>query len=175
MKTEGMEDGTTEIIGRISVKLKNAGFAFARKPILIGGAALEYCGLRRAGADVDRVISNGDCRQLAVGYPEARKDISGDLGVVIGEFEIWRSIALLDYDFFSVGAIDEGAVTVISLDRLLLTRVRAVEVEKYRKDLELIKNHYYRRFRNCDYLHEAETRIKSCEASGGVIYAGKYD
>ena len=104
----------------------------------------------------------------------SRKDIYGDLGVVLGVFEIWRSIALLDYAFLGQGALDEGGLRIVSLDRLLLMRVCAMEVPKYRRDLELIKQRYYERGRNAAFLREAETHIPSYEQQGGVVFGGRY-
>lgn len=94
--------------------------------------------------------------------------------MVISELEIWRSIALLDYDFFLKDAIDEGNSFVVSLDRLLLMRVCAMDVEKYKKDLITMKEYYYKYFRNQEFLHEAETYIMSYDKSGGIIFGGKY-
>lgn len=76
------------------------------------------------------------------------------MGFIINTFEIWRSIALIDYDFFLKDAVDEGNVLVVSIDRLLWMRVCAMEVEKYKKDLDLMKEYYYEHFRNQCYLQE---------------------
>lgn len=76
-------------------------------------------------------------------YPEKKKDLFGDLGLVIDKFEIWRSIAHLDYNFYKKEAMEEDEVFIISIDRLLWSRVCAMEVEKYRNDLMLMKEYYY--------------------------------
>lgn len=163
-----------QVIERIESSLRDARLAFARKPIVIGGMAMEYYGMRKAGADIDLVISDGDYRALADRYPEKRKDIYGDLGVVIDAFEIWRSIALLDYDFYRKDAADEGNILVVSLDRLLFMRVCAMDVEKYRKDLLTMKEYYFERFTNTAFKREAESHSASYEKSGGVVFGGKY-
>ena len=121
------------------------------------------------------MIENADYQALARQYPEKRKDIFGDLGVVVGEFEIWRSIALFDYDFFRKDAIEEGGILIVSIDRLLWMRVCAMNVEKYRNDLELMKNYYYRHFTNPDYLVEARTHETSYAKTGGTVFGGKYE
>lgn len=163
-----------QVIERIESRLNSIGLAFARKPIVIGGMAMEYYGMRKAGADIDMVISNEDYLALAEKHPGKRKDIYGDLGVVISEFEIWRSIALLDYDFFLKDAIQEGSLLVVSLDRLLFMRVCAMEVDKYRKDLMTMKEYYYEHYRNQMFLNEAQTHTASYEKSGGTVFGGKY-
>ncbi|GHV19700.1 hypothetical protein FACS18949_15550 [Clostridia bacterium] len=161
-------------VDNIAKKLPIIGHTFTAPPIVIGGMAMEYYGIRKSGADIDLVIRDEDYQILANTYPDKRKDIYGDLGVVIESFEIWRSIALLDYEFFATGAIDWGAIKIVSLDRLLFSRVSAMEVEKYRNDLDLIKQYYYDTFRNGEFCHEAETHIPSYELSGGVVLGGKY-
>lgn len=162
------------VIEIITCKLNQNNIPFLSKPLIIGGKAMEYYGMRKAGADIDLVITNEDYHKLAKQYPDNRKDIYGDLGVVINEFEIWRSIALLDYDFLRQNATDYGNVLMISLDKLLLLRVCAMEVEKYRNDLDLMKQYYYDNFRNQDYLSEANTHISTYTKTHGFVFGGQY-
>lgn len=163
-----------QVTETVVARLKDTGLAFVRKPIVIGGMAMEYYGMRKAGADMDLVIADEDYQTLAEKYPEKRKDIYGDLGVVIGEFEIWRSIALLDYGFYLKDAVDAGNVLVVSLDRLLFMRVCAMGVEKYKKDLMTMKEYYFEHFSNPAFKREAERHNASYEKAGGVIFGGKY-
>ena len=164
-----------EVTARVKERLLPLSLTFQKKPILIGGMAMEYYGMRKAGADIDLVISNEDYLALAAKYPDRRKDIYGDLGLLLNEFEIWRSIALLDYDFFLKDAIDEGEVFVVSIDRLLWMRVCAMEVEKYRKDLGLMKEYYYAHYTNPDYLREARAHDSSYAKFHGAVVGGKYE
>ncbi len=136
--------------------------------------AMDYYGLRKTGADIDLVICDADYQSLSAAMPEKRKDIYGDLGVVTGPFEIWRSIALFDYEFYLKDAIDEGATFVVSIDRLLLMRVLAMDVEKYKNDLKLVKGYYYKAFMNGAFLSEARARQASYEKNRGIVLGGKY-
>jgi hypothetical protein len=120
------------------IDLSKLNFIFSSKPLLVGGKAMEYYGLRQAGADIDFVITAEDYRRLSAQYPDHLKDLWGDLGVCEFEFEIWQSICLLDYDYLSCGAVELDEYLVISLERLLVLKALAVEVEKYRKDVLLI-------------------------------------
>ena len=106
-----------ELLNRVQIELNKEQICFNSKPILIGGMAMEYYGMRKSGADIDFVITDADYQSLALKHPDCLKDLWGDLGVVVGKFEIWRSIALLDYDFYIKDAVDEGDVFVVSLDR----------------------------------------------------------
>ena len=121
---------------------------------------MEYYGIRKSGKDIDFVITDKDYQRLAEKYPEKRKDLYGDLGVAVDEFEIWRSIAHLDYDFFRKEAVDEGDIFVISIDRLLWTRVCGMDVEKYT---------------NQQYHKEALLHENSYKKMNGVVFSGKYE
>lgn len=162
-------------VSRIAMSMIDNNLSFATKPILIGGMAMEYYGMRKSGPDIDLIITNEDYQALAKEYPEQRKDLYGDLGVVVGEFEIWRSIAHLDYDFFKKDAIEKDNIFIISIDRLLWTRVCAIGVEKYRKDLELLKQYYYKTYTNSQYHKEAQLHEKSYQKMDGAVLGGKYD
>ena len=120
------------------INLEKLDFEFASKPLLIGGKAMEHYGLRKAGADIDFVITEEDYERLAQKYPEHLREIGGDLGVCVFEFEIWKSICLFDYQFLSVGAIERDAYLIISLDRLLFLKALGMREDKYHRDLELI-------------------------------------
>ncbi|MDR0929855.1 MAG: hypothetical protein LBM74_09140 [Oscillospiraceae bacterium] len=87
-------------IEKINSELNKQNLTFTKSPLVIGGMAMQYYGLRKSGADIDLIICDDDYQTLAAKFPDKRKDIYGDLGVVIEPFEIWRCIALLDYDHF---------------------------------------------------------------------------
>jgi hypothetical protein len=122
----------------LPIDLGKLDFAFSVKPLLIGGMAMQYYGLRPSGRDIDLVIPREDRARLAARYPDGHKDLYGDLGVCVYEFEIWQTICLFDYAFLSPGAIDCGDFLVISLEKLLFLKALAMKVPKYHRDLELI-------------------------------------
>lgn len=160
---------------RVKNAILKSNLQFSSKPILIGGQAMEYYGIRKSGKDIDFVISDEDYQMLAEKYPEKRKDLYGDLGVTVDEFEIWRSIAHLDYVFYKKEAIDEDNFYVISIDRLLWTRVCAMDVEKYRNDLILMREYYYKKYTNQQYHQEAMLHEKSYRKMNGVVFGGMYE
>ncbi|MDR3598035.1 hypothetical protein [Clostridium sp.] len=163
------------VVNYVTEMLKSSNLSFIDKPILIGGMAMEYYEMRKAGADIDLIITDEDYKELAQKYPNERKDLYGDLGMVIGKFEIWRSIAHLDYNFFKKDAIEQENILIVSIDRLLWTRVCAMEVEKYRNDLELLKEYYYENYTNQKYHKEALSHEKSYLKMNGAVFGGKYD
>jgi hypothetical protein len=113
-------------------------FTFTTPPLLIGGMAMEYYNLRPSGADVDFVITEEDYDRLARQYPDHLKDLGGDLGVCVFEFEIWKSICLFDYGFLAEGALEQEDYRVISLEKLLFLKALGMKVDKYHHDLELL-------------------------------------
>ena len=163
------------VIDQLKRQFDEKKIQFTKKPILIGGMAMEYYSMRQSGADIDLLICDEDYQLLACKFPNDRKDIWGDLGVIIDPLEIWRCIMLLDYNFYLKDAIDEGIAYVVSLDRLLLTRVLAMDVPKYMDDLKLMKNYYLGTFMNKGFLKTQEEHIDSYRSThDGVIFGGKY-
>lgn len=81
-----------EVMKQVMDMLSASKLSFSEKPVLIGGRAMEYYEMRKSGEDIDLVITDNDYQKLAEKYPDQRKDLYGDLGLVIGDFEIWRSI-----------------------------------------------------------------------------------
>jgi hypothetical protein len=122
----------------MDIDLKKLTFIFTTRPLLIGGKAMEYYRLRPSGADIDFVITAEDYARLAQRYPDHKKDLGGDLGICIYEFEIWKSICLFDYPFLADGAVELDGYRVISLEKLLFLKALGMKEAKYHRDLELI-------------------------------------
>ena len=59
----------------MNIELEKLNHQFAHKPLLIGGMAMEYYGLRKAGADVDLVVHPADHAALLKQYPDHVKDL----------------------------------------------------------------------------------------------------
>lgn len=120
------------------IDLTSLGYTFSTKPLLIGGMAMEFYGLRPAGRDIDFVITRQDYDGLAALYPDYLRDLFGDLGVCVGEFEIWTSICLFDYAFLSSNALEGAEYKIISLEKLLFLKAMGMNLPKYEADLRLI-------------------------------------
>ena len=123
-----------------NIDLTKIDYSFIHKPLLIGGKAMEYYELRKAGNDIDFVITTEDYEGLKEKYPdpEYHRDLFGDLGIMINEFEIWKCILLFDYEFLSEDAIEKEEYLIISLEKLLFLKALAMKEEKYHNDLKLI-------------------------------------
>ena len=122
----------------MNIGLSKLDHTFQNKPLLVGGMAMEYYGLRKAGADVDLVIHPDDHAALMKKYPDHIRDLYGDIGICEFGFEIWNQICTFDYQYLKEGAQEEDDHLVISLEKLLFMKALAMEIPKYHKDLELI-------------------------------------
>jgi len=122
----------------LTIDLAKLRYTFQSKPLLIGGKAMEFYGLRPAGDDIDFVVTRADYAGLVVLYPERTKDLFGDLGVCVYEFELWTCICLFEYSFLSANAIEAEHFLVISLERLLFLKALAMKEPNYERDLRLI-------------------------------------
>ncbi|MCL5270066.1 MAG: hypothetical protein M1457_05855 [bacterium] len=120
------------------MELPDLNYTFTQKPLVVGGMAMEYHGLRKSGRDVDLVAPAEDIAALTQLYPERVKNLWGDLGVCPGDYEIWKTICLLDYKTLRQGAIELDHVLVISLEKLLLMKALAMANEKYLNDTKLV-------------------------------------
>jgi hypothetical protein len=129
----------------MDITLEKLAYQFQDKPLLIGGKAMEYYGLRKAGADIDLVISLHDHANLKHQYPHHIKDLYGDIGVCEFEFEIWNQICRYDYEDLRIGAIEDDAILIISLERLLFLKTLAIKEEKYFQDVLLLVDEILRR------------------------------
>jgi hypothetical protein len=120
------------------IDLDKLQYTFLAKPLLIGGKAMEYYELRPAGADLDFVIAAEDYVALARKYPEHTREVFGDVGVCVYEFELWKCILLFPYDFLAVGAVEQADFRIISLEKLLFLKALAIAEPKYAQDVRLI-------------------------------------
>ena len=122
----------------MKIDLTKLHYPFKSKPLLVGGETKEYYGIRKSGHDTDLIVTNDDYEELAKLYPENLKDLWGDFGVCVFDFEIWKTICLFDYAYLSEKALEKDDYLIISLEKLLFLTALAMNKEKYHKDLELI-------------------------------------
>jgi len=87
----------------VKLLIEKLNYQFQDKPLVIGGNAMEYYGLRKSGADIDLVISARDHENLRRQYPDHIKDLYGDIGICKFEFEIWNQICRFDYEDLKEG------------------------------------------------------------------------
>lgn len=162
-----------------SVDLSFLEITFSSKPLIVGGLAMEYYGLRKKGKDIDFIIKNSDYETLANKYPNNRKDKWGDLFVSFNYYEFLRSIFRFDYNFFSDGAVECEKCRVISIEKLFFMKVLAFdnqpEVPKHKQDYRLVFDYFLKMFQNKDYATNANKHIDDyLSAPDGTICNSNY-
>ena len=133
------------IVKGMTIPLETLDYTFLDKPLLVGGMAMEYYGLRKTGADIDLVISARDHARLKLQYPDHIKDLYGDIGICEFTFEIWNQICRYDYEELRIDALEEPDLLIISLEKLLFLKTLAIKQEKYYQDVLLLVDEILRR------------------------------
>ena len=152
------------------------GYEFLDKPVIFGGLAMEYYGLRKHGDDVDFIVTNRDYQWLKAKFPNNRKDIWGDFGIQVNGFELFRSVYRFDHAHYSLGAVELRNYYIVGIDMLFRMKAFALGVApKHDADFQLLKS-YYQRFENREYRDYLERHIERYTSSKDGIFVGiSYD
>jgi hypothetical protein len=159
-----------------TIAIQRLGYEFLDKPVIVGGLAMEYYGLRKHGDDIDFIVSERDYQRLKVRFPDNRKDVWGDFGVLVNGFELFRSIYKFDHAHYSLGAIELTKYRIVSIDMLFRMKVFAIGVaEKHDRDVQLLKA-YYQRFQNPKYQGYLDRHVDRYTSSeNGIFFGISYD
>jgi hypothetical protein len=117
-------------------------FPFISKPVLFGGKAMEFYGLRK-GHDFDWVVSPEDFSWLRQCFPEwGFINLFGDEGVRVGDHEFYLTHFGYGYAQWKHGAIERQDHHVIHLELLLFLKTMTLVYEpdnrKARSDIPLL-------------------------------------
>jgi hypothetical protein len=118
-------------------------YRFTLKPILFGGKAMEFHGLRQ-GNNYDLLVQRDEFRSLWTQFPEQRViHPAGQRVLRFDPFEFYEDQFGYDYFLLFRHAIDQGDYLVLPVEMLLfLTLLRSVrepgETTKVTQDLALL-------------------------------------
>lgn len=159
-----------------TINIQKLGYRFLDKPVIVGGLAMEYYELRKHGADVDFIVTERDYQGLKVQFPNNRKDVWGDFGILVNGFELFRSIYRFDHAHYSQGAIELTNYRIVSIDMLFRMKVFAIGVaQKHDSDVQLLKE-YYQQFQNREYREYLDRHIDRYTSSeNGIFFEISYD
>ncbi len=130
----------------MKVPLHIIDYSFKHQPIVIGGYAMMYYGLRKAGQDVDLVVAKEDFSDMWTRFPHRRVEKFGEIGIYHKPFEIWPVFRGYTYWQLRKMSHEEGLFRVVSLKMLYTLKMLSATDErldpvirqKYAKDLALI-------------------------------------
>lgn len=117
-------------------------FKFQYKPLLIGGLAMEYYDLRKAGNDIDFILNISDYNNLkknlaSFKYSKLNNKL-GDQGIAFRQIEMWSSAFNYQYQFLTTNAIEDHHSLIISLEKLLFLKSLDINKKKCRIDSRLL-------------------------------------
>jgi len=158
------------------INIQRLGYDFLDKPVLVGGLAMEYYGLRKHGDDIDFIVTDRDYQVLKAIFPGNRKDVWGDFGILVNGFELFRSIYKFDHAHYSLRAIELANYKIVNIDTLFRMKVFAMGVaEKHDSDIRLLKG-YYQQFQNPKYQNYLDRHIERYTSSkDGIFTEISYD
>jgi hypothetical protein len=155
-----------------TINIQRLGYQFLDKPVIVGGLAMEYYGLRKHGDDIDFIVTERDYQRLKVKFPDHRKDVWGDFGFLVNGFELFRSIFKFDHAYYSLDATELANYKVVNIDMLFRMKVFALGVaKKHDRDVELLKD-YYRLFQNRKYQEYLDRHVDRYISSKDGIFVG---
>jgi len=97
-------DGLDVIVGDIAFRHPDVSDTMLKwstdENIWLRRTAIDHQLSRKDKTDIDLFVTNEDYRALAKKYPNGKKDIWGDLGILVGRYDLLRSVFRLDYDFY---------------------------------------------------------------------------
>ena len=149
------------MLAKVRAEMSKLGYNFKKKPILIGGGAMEYYGMRTTGHDFDFIISMEDAHQLkrtyelnhfggSAGADGFSKDMDSSF-TAIGGLEVDLAVTMFQYgyDYFVKNAAPLEEYLVVSREDLLLMKCLAAAnpvgwedlptgISKQRADMDLI-------------------------------------
>ena len=159
-----------------TINIQKLAYEFLDKPVIVGGLAMEYYGLRKHGDDIDFIVTNRDYQRLKVKFPNNRKDVWGDFGILVDGFELFRSIYRFDHAHYSLGALELTNYKIVSIDMLFRMKVFALGVaKKHDCDVQLLKE-YYQRFQNREYQNYLDRHVDRYTSSeNGIFVEINYD
>lgn len=175
-KKNGGESKVDELELETTINIQRLGYEFLDKPVIVGGLAMEYYGLRKHGDDIDFIVTERDYQRLKARFPNHRKDVWGDFGILVDGFELFRSIYKFDHAHYALGAIELTNYQIVSIDLLFRMKVFALGVApKHDGDVQLLKG-YYLQFQNRDYQDYLDRHIERYTSSENGIFMGvNYD
>ena len=98
-----------------------AGHVFRKKPLLIGGRAMECYDLRKAGDDIDLLVAEEDFHLLASHYSAIASPM-GDEGVRVETVELWKTSWRYSYEQLLGGAEEEARYFIIAREALFFLK-----------------------------------------------------
>ena len=124
-------------------------YKFEKKPLVVGGLAMEYYGIRKTGHDYDYMVSKKDWKQLKKIHPKkinlfggkTEKEVDATINLKKEKVDLISTLYQHNYNDLAKGAINKDNYKIISLEKLLYIKtIDAVfkNTSKSKRDQKLI-------------------------------------
>ena len=128
----------------INKYIKSLNYNFLDKPLIVGGYALQYYNIRKAGHDIDMMVSLRDWKKLIKLYPNKINNHGGyDSTINIrGKYDIdlIKTLYHYDYKFLSQNSKELNNCKIISIENQFLVKALPALQKKNQKSLKDSKN-----------------------------------
>lgn len=143
MEGGGIKISQKETIEQIEDYLKKIKYKFKEKPLVVGGLALQYYGIRKTGHDFDAMVSEKDWQVLKKKYPKKinlfggkkETDIDATINLKDIEVDLIKTLYQYDYDFMSEHAVEHTKFKVASPEKLFLVKALPSIQKKHPKSI----------------------------------------
>lgn len=126
-------------------------YEFKQKPLVVGGLALQFYGIRQTGHDFDYVVSSEDWEALKTLYPnninlfggKTEKDVDATINLEKNNehIDLISTLYQFNHDYLQQSSIEYIDFRIISLPMLLMVKTLAAvnnNDEKSKRDQQLI-------------------------------------
>lgn len=121
-------------------------YQFKYPPILVGGKAMEYYGLRKCGKDIDYVVHKSDYRRMLKIEKPNKTMIPQTPGITYTggkkDTDYYLNLYQFDYNRLKQNAVKKGNMLIVSREDLILVKTMALNNKKYviknKKDIQLL-------------------------------------
>ena len=124
-----------DVILHITKGINLTEYSFKDKPLVVGGLALEYYGIRQCGNDFDYMVSPRDWQILKQKHSENINLFGGeteeDVDATINlnnngeKIDLIYTLYQFNYDYLKEDSIEHSCYRIISLEKLLLLKTLA--------------------------------------------------
>jgi hypothetical protein len=112
-------------LNRILQGIRDTNYLFINKPLVVGGLALEYYGIRNSGPNFDYIVSSKDWNNLKKAFPD-KINLFGDdsklnlynnlqVNLILTQFKF-------NYDELSKNALEFEFFKIIDIEKQLLVK-----------------------------------------------------
>lgn len=108
-------------------------YKFKKKPLVLGGLALEYYKIRKTTHDYDYMVSPVDWKALKKLHPDkinlfggkTETEVDATINLKINHIDLISTLFQYNYNFLVKNSIDFPTYKIISIENLLLTKTLA--------------------------------------------------